>query len=336
LKKIGFDVSLIVADGKGNTITDGINIYDVGKPKNRYLRAITKSIAVFKKGLQLDCDCYHIHDPELLLYVRLLLKENKKVIYDVHEDVPNQIIVKPYIPKLLKKPISSIINFIEKKQSSKLYGIVAATPYIHNLFALHNTNVITICNYPLLSENVTTEQIKKKQVCYFGVISKDRGVNEMCELAENFSIAIGGVFESEQTKNFLLRHKFKMNLNYLGICTREKVISVYQESTVGLCLLHPTKSYFHSLPIKVFEYMLAGIPVICSDFPILREIVEDNNAGFCLGFDETNNIKAKIQLLFEDRDLAKELGENGKKAVLEKYNWVTQEEKLKSFYQNIN
>ena len=87
LYKNGYDVSLIVADGLGDEIIDGIKIFDVGASKNRKERFLVTSRKVYQKALQLKCDIYHFHDPELIPVALFLRLFRKNVIYDIHVNI---------------------------------------------------------------------------------------------------------------------------------------------------------------------------------------------------------------------------------------------------------
>lgn len=109
LTNAGYDVTLLVADGKPDEVKNGVKIISVSDiPKSRFHRIIKSSNVMYKKALKVDAEIYHLHDPELLSLARKLKKAGKKVVFDSHENYPAQIKVKGYIPYILRSAISSL------------------------------------------------------------------------------------------------------------------------------------------------------------------------------------------------------------------------------------
>jgi glycosyltransferase involved in cell wall biosynthesis len=124
-------------------------------------------------------------------------------------------------------------------------------------------------------------------------------------------------------------------VNERGYVDRAGVREVLGRSVAGLVTLHPVINYLDALPVKMFEYMAAGIPVIASDFPLWREIIVGNQCGLCVDPMDPAAIARALDHLVEHRNEARQMGEKGCRAVLEKYNWAMEEKKLFQLYEQI-
>ena len=124
----GFEVYLIVADGKGDEEKRDVKILDLGAPSSRLDRLLQFRRKVLAKAIAIKADLYHFHDPELLGVGASLSRIGAKVVYDAHEDVPRQLLTKEYIPNFAKKTVSWLFEKYENRVISKLSGAVAATP----------------------------------------------------------------------------------------------------------------------------------------------------------------------------------------------------------------
>lgn len=340
LKRTGFDVTLLVADGKGDEKGNEVKIIDIGAAKNRFERYVSKRSQLLKKAIEIDADVYHFHDPELTSVGLQLLKKNKKVIYDVHEDVPLQILSKHYIPKFLRPLISKIVKSKENKAVKKFTYVITATDFIANRFLKINKNTIAVKNYPIIDNTKNYQQDwenKKDEVCYIGSISKVRGITEMVKALEfaNVTMNLGGNFTSNKLETETKKMKGWEKIKYYGFVNKEQAVEIYNRSKIGLVTLHPVINYIDALPVKLFEYMLAGIPVISSDIPLWKEIVEGINCGICVNPLNPKEITDAINYLKKNDKEAKQMGVNGRNAVLEKYNWHNEECKLIEIYNNL-
>ena len=128
----GHDVSLIVADGKGDEIKSGVKILDVGLVTNRFYRFFFTILKVYTKAIKLNAKVYHFHDPEILL-ISWMLKLNSQadIIYDVHENVKKDILGKAWIPLFFRRFISVLFVLIEKLALKFIdYIIIAEDSYV--------------------------------------------------------------------------------------------------------------------------------------------------------------------------------------------------------------
>lgn len=335
-----YSVSLVVADGLGDEIKENVFIYDVGKFNSRKERMIYAPRVLLKKSLELDAELYHLHDPELIPIGIILKMHGKKVIFDAHEDLPNQIYSKPYLHPLIKKPVSITIRLIESLTCARLDGIIAATPFIRDKFLTINNNSIDINNYPKIEEfNNTVASKIKNQVCYVGGLAEVRGITEMVsalEITQNDSqLKIAGNFIESVLQDKITKMRGWKKVDFIGYVGRDEIKNTLIESVAGLVLLHPTRSYIDSLPVKMFEYMIAGIPVIASNFPLWESIIDEAACGICVDPLNPNAIADAIDYLINHPEKAIEMGEKGRKAVINNYNWNIEEEKLYKFYNKI-
>jgi len=322
-------------------VRDGVKIYGLEKAAGRLKRILQSPAQVFKKAVELDADLYHLHDPELIPIGLKLKRLGKKVVFDSHEDVPKQMLSKPYLTPFLLKVIAGTLTVYEHYACSKFDGIIAATPFIRDKFLKINPNTIDINNFPLLGELDAEVSWGEKQceVCYVGGIAEIRGIKEViaaCSLLRSSArLNLVGAFSEAATETEVKASVGWSRVNEYGFLGREGVRNILSRSIAGLVTFHPLPNHVDAQPNKMFEYMSAGIPVIASSFPLWREIIEGNDCGLCVDPLDPKAIAMAIDYLVAHPDEARRMGENGRQAVLTKYNWGVEEKKLLNFYERI-
>lgn len=338
LAEAGFHVTLVVANGK-EEVVQGVNIVSANvPPAGRYSRMLKTSRSVYKKALSLDADIYHFHDPELLPYGLKLKKRGKKVIFDAHEDVSKQIMGKFWINKYLRKIASVSFHSYENYIAKRLDYILTATPFIRDRFLEVNKNSIDINNYPMLSElqDESDWKNKKNEICYIGGMTKIRGIEELVDaisLVEGIKLNLAGDFDQESFKNELMaKPAWTEKIIAHGLVSRKETAKIMAESKIGIVTFLPLPNHVDAQPNKMFEYMSAAIPVIGSDFPLWREIIIKNKCGICVDPENPAEIAEAIVRIISDEEKSKEMGRNGRRMILEKYNWSIEAKKLIGVY----
>ncbi len=340
-KNENYHVSLIVADGKGDEVKDNVFIIDAGPKPTGRLSRMTKTVNnVLRKAISLSSDIYHLHDPELMPIGKKLQRQGAKVIFDAHEDFPKQLMGKPYLNKPSKILLSKGFKLYEKLTLSAFDYVISATPIIDSKFKNINPKSTDINNYPILGElsNSTPWKEKQNEVCYVGGISEIRGIKELVnsiELAPDIRLNLVGSFNQLTLEKEVKCYPGWEKVNELGFLSREEVASVMSRSKAGLVTFHALPNHVDAQPNKMFEYMSAGLPIVTSNFPLWRDIVEGNQCGICVDPNDPAAIANAIEFIVKHPDTAKEMGKNGKKAVEEKYNWAVEENRLNRIYEQL-
>lgn len=332
----GHHVSLLVPNVPAEQ-SKGVDIIGVDVPyTGRSGRMLRVGLAMYRAALRLKADAYHFHDPEFLPYAWLLARKGMRVTYDVHEDLPRQLLSKHWIPGPLRKFISWASEVIEDAVAARLNAVVAATPLIADRFKKINLNTITVCNYPLLSELSlgTGADDKGREVCYIGSITAIRGVEQMVRAMGHCQahLHLAGAWSPESLRDDTMRLEGWKHVTDHGFVGREQVWAIYARCPIGLVTLHPVENYIESLPIKLFEYMLAGMAVVASDFPLWNRIITDAGCGRCVDPMDPMAIGRAIDHLLNDPEEIKAMGQRGREAVLKRYNWEQQQVVLNALY----
>ncbi len=345
LKKAGYPLTVIAQHHKKESI-EGIQILPLRRPGNRFFRFLFLGYKAYKLALKQRAAIYHFHDPEFLPWsVMLKARCGANIIYDIHEFVAGQILHKTWIPQFLRKPFSFLYQCFEKFFLSKVDVLLLAEHSYTAVYAKHKKSIV-IRNYPRIPQEEHARakplSMKPPHLIYVGWVAKERGIFEILEAtriaAQKFPhielTVIGRIHEDllETINEMLGKRKLKDHVTILGHLPHPDAISKIRSANIGLCILHPIPNYLGSISTKIFEYMSYGIPIIISNFPSWKKIIEASGAGFAVDPKNPGGIAQSIDYLITHPHEAWEMGERGRKAVLKNYNWEREEKKLLHVY----
>lgn len=345
LQKGGYSVYLVVNDEKKNEIYEDIKIYSTKKIyKSRIKRMCLGVWNVYKMAKNIDADIYHLHDPELLLIALFFKKRNKKVIFDSHEAYYLQIKEKYYLPKILRGIISKFYRNLEKFIVRRIDAvIIPVTIEGENIFENIAKETVFINNLPKLERidsYISEDKKDPRGICYIGALSKERGITNLIKASykANATLYLAGNFSSEQYQYEVEHLKEYCNVRYLGYLNKEEVYALYKRVNIGMCVLLDVGQYSKAdnLSTKVYEYMMGGLPVILSNFSYNKKIIEKYQFGVTVNPNSINDIAEKINMLLLNKKECIIMGENGKNAILNKFNWGIEEKKLLSLYEELS
>lgn len=300
---------------------------------------------VYREAIRQRADLYHFHDPELIPVGLLLRAQGKRVVYDMHEHVPHDILGKDYLPRALRQPVALAMDRLERASSRLFSGLVAATPAIAQRFTNLDGKLAVVQNFPAREEldaRVTMPwAARQMSVAYAGLISRDRGIAQMTDAMSLVSqslrakLLLAGNYDPLRLRSVAQARPGWKHVVELGFVSRDQLREVLGEVRAGLVVFHPDPNNVRAQPNKLFEYMAAGLPVIASNFPLWKEIVCGVNCGIVVDPLAPREIADAIEYLLTHPSEAEAMGLRGRRAVRERYQWDTEKDKLLRLYERL-
>jgi glycosyltransferase involved in cell wall biosynthesis len=338
----GYRTHLIVADGQGDQIKDGVVIHDLGKPNSRLQRILLSPLKLYFMAIEAKADIYHFHDPELLPVGLLLSVFTKaRVIYDAHESYPDKMLHKDYLPLRLRKIFSAGMRLLENFVAKRMDAVVTVVESHQMRFQKLNKRVALIRNYPLLSEwrDILMQDTprEEKSLCYVGSITKARGINVLLDAISNLDVTLhlAGSFDPDSYHEELISIPGWKKVIYHGFLGRAEATRLMGSCQIGVMLLQPEPNYINSLATKFFEYLAAGCAVLVSNFDVYRSLVESTKCGLCVNPLDPDEVKNAIKTMLNPDTQLVEMGKRGKQLIQERFNWHTEEQDLIELYEEL-
>ena len=339
LAAAGYDVHLI-APARQSGQVQGVTLSAVPPARNRFSRAFVTTARVWARALRLRARVYHIHDPELVPIGILARGLGKRVIYDVHEDLPADTLDKDYLPRWIRAVLARLVDVGQRLAARGFSAVVAATPAIARRFPA--APLVVVQNFPLPSEFAHAEgppyASRPAAAAYVGVINEIRGAVEMVQAVGRLApqrgvrFLLAGRFDTPAIEARLRALPEWRHVEYRGVLRRAEVVQTLAQARLGLVLFHPRPNHIESQPNKLFEYMAAGLPVVASHFPLWREIIEATRCGLVVDPLDPQAIAAAIHWLLEHPAEGAAMGARGRAAVHARFNWGCEEATLLECY----
>jgi glycosyltransferase involved in cell wall biosynthesis len=337
----GYDTHFVVT-GDRSRCMGSVSVHAVRqRGGGRTMRMSLGALRVYLAARKLRADLYHIHDPELLPFALLLRLGGAAVVYDAHEDLPQDVYSKDWIPRPIQRPLSSVVDFVERLLARRMSAVVATTPSIQQRFMASGCPATLVRNFPIASEfpegtSRDFQQLVRPDVGYVGDISLLRGSRVMLEAISltGVDLRLAGRISDEELEA-LREMPGWARVQYKGYLSRSEVRTMFDGCFAGLVVLKSTAAYRASLPIKLFEYMAAGIPVIASNFDGWRTVVEKFGCGICVDPADPSAIASAICYLDKNRAIAREMGARGREAYQSQFCWKSEEASLLGLYNSL-
>lgn len=348
LAKAGFDVTLLVADGQPEEALNGVHILSTAtRPHSRLKRILKSSSAIFSKALEINAVIYHLHDPELLPLGVKLKRIGKKVIFDSHENYPAQIKCKYYLPALVRNLAAMAFRCYETFSVRNYDAVITPCTFYGgvDIFAGRCQRTQIISNTPLLSEFYNKYRDKMRfpiqplRICHVGGLTYARGITYLIKAAHmvGVKLMLAGEFSPPGYHEELMMMPEYECVDYRGFLSREALVDFYHEVNIGIATILNVGQYNtgDNFATKVYEYMSMSLPVIVSKYSYSLKVLEKYKFGISVDPENVDEIADAIKYLINNPQIAKQMGENGRRAVKDKFNWDVEEKKLCSLYQSV-
>jgi glycosyltransferase involved in cell wall biosynthesis len=272
---------------------------------------------VFKR-MRGQVDLVVIHDPELLLAV-VGMRKRPPVVWDVHEDTPATLSLKPWLPAFLRPPVRFLARLLEGTAERHLHLLLAETAYAGRFRQAH----LVVPNETWVPDEVTPPG--DDRVVYLGWLSGARGVREAIEvgrLLQPYRVAVELIgYADPQSRPALNEAVAEGVLEWRDFMPNDEALKRLDGALAGLSLLHDEPNYRHSMPTKIVEYMAHGIPVITTPSPRAVELVERYDSGVVVPWQDPKAVAQAVLFLRDDARERYGRGARGYAAARANHHW---------------
>ncbi|MGE3362316.1 MAG: glycosyltransferase family 4 protein [Rhizobiaceae bacterium] len=332
-----FEVA-VIANHKRVESVSGIKIVPIPK-RSRAGRMLLSPWSILRKALREQADIYHFHDPELIPVGLALRAFGKVVIYDIHEIVAQQIALRAWIPPILRKPVSVVFDKFERFAIRRFDGISVPQTYMRDRYQPDARRVALTRNFVSVTEVSEPGPLTRRpHLLYAGTMSVERGllnmVRAMPYVLDGHRLLLAG-----QIAPALLaaaqREPGWGSVDYLSRLPFVELPAVYAQASIGLILYENLGQYHLAHAVKLFEFLVHGMPVIMPNFGEWPAFNEEHEVGINVDTSNPRAVGEAVNRLVQDTSLAERLGRNGRRLVVGQFSWEQEVRNLHQLYKDV-
>ncbi|MEV4773883.1 glycosyltransferase family 4 protein [Microbacterium sp. LWH12-1.2] len=336
LAHAGYDVTLVAVATADAPPPGDVRVRTLPRLRRtwRVLFSAPRAVAM---ALSTRARIVHLHDPELIWAIPLLRVLGRTVVYDAHEDLPVQVLDKPYTNAVTRPILVGAARALCWLAGTST-AVIAATEQVASRFPSSKTTVVR--NFPPLLENEATAPAVESRdplMVYIGAIGRARGADVMVEAMAHPDMPQGWMLRLAGSMPAQLHERLAANpgwekVEYLGVLPPQEARELLLSARIGFAVLQATPAYVDALPTKMFEYFAAGVPVIASDFPLWRDIIDRHECGQVVDQRDPAAIARAVRRYADDPALLAQHGANARRAAVESLNWASEAKQLIQAY----
>lgn len=342
LAAAGYEV-VLVQRGDAPEVVKNVRVVPLPTAPNRYVRVTWNCWLALRAVLNSGATICHLHDPELIPVGLVLKILGKTVVYDVHEEL---VLVndRAYVPAWAKRPLAWVIGAVEALAERFFDRIVAATSLIAEHFSADRVTLVR--NTPRLEELADCGRSgfagRPRQAFCAGGMAHYNGVDLMVAAVAALPdrppsrLVLGGEFLNERDRDDMLSRPGADRVDFLGWLDRPALAREMGQSRVGIALYRRTANVLRADPIKLYEMMGAGLPVVVSDVPRWRDLVLQNDCGIMVDPEDAQACAAALSRILNNPEEAEAMGRRARATILAGYEWSVDEARLLDLYEDLS
>ncbi len=344
LAEAGYEVMYLVPGAEPGRDDTGVILAPL--PERGRSTRFLSSVEITKALRALKPDVLHVHDPELLTLFPVVKAFVPRLVYDMHEYVPEAVAGKPYIPARVRPLASSTTAVAQKSLAGLGSGVVVVTD--DQLQALGSAPKLRLVlpNYPRVERFEGAEPMPelaadpRLKLIYVGSLSRARGCTMMLDVMQQLEpgaavLYLGGTF-NDQNLETEVRERLAAGLadrvKLLGRIPPPQLPRYLAAADVVWVPSQPDRQYSHpTVPTKLLEGMTMGLAALVSDMPGRGELVRLEECGLAVEPGAEGHLRG-VRRLLADRAALPAMGARGRRAVERRYSWEAVQGDLVDFY----
>jgi len=307
---------------------------------------LVKSAVMIVRGAirlaRTSADIYHAHDVKALpaCYIAARL-HHKPLIFDSHE-IP---LDDPNITRWRR--LSALAARALTRMLPRCTGVITASPLyareIHNEFHYH-PEITLVRNVPLYREIPKSDRLRQhlglspnvRIALYQGNIQANRSLDQLVHAAPFLDPDIVETTRV-QLEDLIVSNGVADRVKIIPPVPYEELLDWTASADIGLTIFLPgfTRSIRYCLPNKLFEYLMAGLPVLSSQLDAIAELLEAYDVGQVLPSLEPSDVGASINAMLADPAALARMHGNALKAARQEFHWENEKQRLFELYDAI-
>jgi glycosyltransferase involved in cell wall biosynthesis len=348
VRRLGYR-TVLVSPWTPRNIPDGIEHVTIPYSRN-VLNRLKNWLRLWSLLRKVKADLYHFHDLDLLPFMTFWhLATGKPVVYDVHENYPDEMLYRYSLPRPLAWMLSRSVYWTERICASIIRNVVFVVDAQRKTAAPRWLNTATIRNFASLDLGRDAKddlETRPPTVIFSGNAYEENGVMLLLDVAAimlsrrgyvRFHITDRFRFHHQELRKKVVQRISEPPLaSYVSLVPNvasDRIMDNLNLATIGVSFNLRVPSQCKALPTKLFEYMAAGLAIVATDLPNNVAYIRAARCGLLGRPEEPETLADAIGWLLDHPGEMTAMGRRGRKAFLEHFNWEAQDAALEGLYQ---